>query len=128
MSQPVKLSNSLVLDARLAGEAMERSIAGQVEFWARLGKSLEMVLEGAQVMALQQAGNVRPLAECLESADSAVGRERLETHLAGLQFPHYAPHPNKAGLLLRTDANGKQMTGRFVKREFVEVSANRGVK
>ncbi len=82
MSQPVKLSNSLVLDARLAGEAMERSIAGQVEFWARLGKSLEMVLEGAQVMALQQAGNVRPLAECLESADSAVGRERLETHPA----------------------------------------------
>ena len=38
MSQPVKLSDSLVLDARLAGEAVERSIAGQVEFWARLGR------------------------------------------------------------------------------------------
>ena len=40
MSQPVKLSESLVLDARLAGDAVERSIAGQVEFWARLGLSL----------------------------------------------------------------------------------------
>lgn len=125
MSQPVKLSNSLVLDARLAGEAMERSIAGQVEFWARLGKSLEVVLEGAQVMALQQAGNVRPLAECLEAADSAAGRERLETHLAGLPFPHYAPHPSKAGLLIRTDADGKQTPGRFMKREFVEATVGR---
>src|ERR1035438_9156293 len=49
MSQPVKLSDSLVLDARLAGDAMERSIAGQVEFWARLGRSVEVLLEGRQV-------------------------------------------------------------------------------
>jgi hypothetical protein len=38
MSQPVKLSDALVLDARLAGEVQERSIAGQVEFWAKLGR------------------------------------------------------------------------------------------
>ncbi|PIX46733.1 MAG: hypothetical protein COZ06_16555 [Armatimonadetes bacterium CG_4_10_14_3_um_filter_66_18] len=31
MSQPVKLSDTLVLDARVAGEAFQRSIAGQVE-------------------------------------------------------------------------------------------------
>jgi len=37
MSQPVKLSDALVLETRLAGEIVERSIAGQVEFWARLG-------------------------------------------------------------------------------------------
>ncbi len=37
MSQPVKLTDALVLDARIAGEVVERSIAGQVEFWARLG-------------------------------------------------------------------------------------------
>jgi hypothetical protein len=42
VSQPVKLSGSLVLDARLAGETVERSIAGQVEFWARLGRSVEL--------------------------------------------------------------------------------------
>ena len=52
MSQPVKLSDALVLDARLAGEAVERSIAGQVEFWARLGRSVELLLEGEQVLRL----------------------------------------------------------------------------
>jgi ParD-like antitoxin of type II bacterial toxin-antitoxin system len=41
MSQPVKLSDALVLDARLAGEAMERSIARRVGFWARLGRAVE---------------------------------------------------------------------------------------
>lgn len=52
MSQPVKLSDALVLDARLAGEAFGRSIAGQVEFWARLGRSVELLLEGEQVLKL----------------------------------------------------------------------------
>ncbi len=33
MSQPVKLSDALVLDARITGKLVERSIAGQVEFW-----------------------------------------------------------------------------------------------
>ena len=31
MSQPVKLSDELILDARLTAEAAERSIAGQIE-------------------------------------------------------------------------------------------------
>ena len=44
MSQPVKVSDSLVLDARLTGEVAERSIAGQIEFWARLGRAIEPLL------------------------------------------------------------------------------------
>jgi len=37
MSQPVKLSDVLVMDARLTGQVAERSIAGQIEYWANLG-------------------------------------------------------------------------------------------
>jgi ParD-like antitoxin of type II bacterial toxin-antitoxin system len=48
MSQPVKLSDELVLDARLTAEIAERSIAGQIEFWAQLGRAIEPLLEGAQ--------------------------------------------------------------------------------
>ena len=44
MGQPVKLSDALVLDARIAAEAQERSIAGQVEFWAKLGRSVELLV------------------------------------------------------------------------------------
>ncbi len=76
MGQPVKLSEGLVTDARLVGEALARSIAGQIEFWARLGRAIEPLLEGQKVLALAQAGGPTPLSECLASADSPQGRKR----------------------------------------------------
>ena len=39
MSQPVKISDELILDARLTAEIAERSIAGQIGFWAQLGRA-----------------------------------------------------------------------------------------
>ena len=59
MSQPVKLSDQLVLDARLAGKATERSIAGQVEFWAKLGRAIEPLLHGDRAIALCRSGAAR---------------------------------------------------------------------
>src|SRR5947208_660093 len=121
MSQPVKLSDALVLDARLAGEAVERSIAGQVEFWARLGRSVELLLEGQQVLNLCRKAAARPLSACLDSVDSPGGRERVAAYLEGQPFPHYHPHPEKPGLLERVDENGSRTFGRFVNRKFKRV-------
>jgi hypothetical protein len=123
MSQPVKLSDALVLDARLAGEAMERSIAGQVEFWARLGRSVEMLLQGQQVLALARNAAARPISECLQSVDSPEGRKHLAAYLESRPFPHYRPDPARAGILIRTDADGKQTAGRFVNRQFRPVKS-----
>jgi anti-sigma factor RsiW len=39
----VKLSDDLILEARAVGAVARRSIAGQVAFWARLGKSIELL-------------------------------------------------------------------------------------
>lgn len=121
MSQPVKLSDALVLDARLAGEAVERSIAGQVEFWARLGRSVELLLEGEQVLKLCRSAAARPLSACLESVNTPAGRERLAAYLGSLPFPHYQPHLEKPGLLVRTNEDGSRTTGRFVNRRFKPV-------
>lgn len=118
MAQPVKLSDSLVLDARLAGEAVERSIAGQVEFWARLGRSVELLLEGRQVLALARSGAAQPLSALLDSVDSAAGRDRVGAFLDSLPFPHYRPHPTRPGLIERVEADGTRSTGRFINREF----------
>lgn len=118
MSQPVKLSDALVLDARLAGEAVERSIAGQVEFWARLGMAVEGMLQGQQVMALCRNAAARPLSACLETVDSPQGRQRVADFLKSRPFPHYEAHPDQPGLLIRTDSNGRRTVGRFVNRTF----------
>jgi hypothetical protein len=122
MSQPVKLSDSLVLDARLAGETVERSIAGQVEFWARLGRSVELLLEGQQVLALCRNAIARPLSACLQSVNSPEGRQRVAAWLESAPFPHYQPHPDRRGVLVRIDANGTRTEGRFVNRQFRPVS------
>ena len=125
MSQPVKVSDALILDARLMGDVSQRSIAGQIEFWARLGRAVETLLRGDHMLALCKAGKAMPLSACLESIDSAVGRKRLADHLKSLPFPHFEPVSNSAGLLVRIDANGKRTTGRFVNRKFQAVKRNR---
>jgi hypothetical protein len=118
MSQPVKLSDVLVLDARLTGEIAERSIAGQIEFWANLGRAIEPLLKGDQALALCKMAGARPLSECLKSVDSPKGRRRLEKYLDTLPFPHYEPAPNKPGFLVRIDESGKRSVGRFINRQF----------
>jgi hypothetical protein len=121
MSQPVKLSDSLVLDARLAADVMERSIAGQVEFWARIGRSVDQLLEGRQVTALSRNAAVRPLSELLATVDSSEGRTRVAAYLETLPFPHFRAHPGRPGLLEKIDEDGTRTVGRFVNRAFVAV-------
>jgi len=119
MSQPVKLSDELVLDARLTGENFERSIAGQIEFWAQLGRAIEPMLRAPQIVALRRAGANRNVSQCLQEVDSEDGRQRVKEYLTSLPFPHYEPAPGQPGLLVRIDADGKRTVGRFVKRQFV---------
>ncbi len=114
----MRLSDPLVLDARLAGKVLHRSIAGQVEFWADIGRAVEQLLLGPQVVALCRAAAAKPLSACLESVDSPEGRRRLGNFLQALPYPHYEPFPEGNGLLIRIDAAGKRSLGRFVNREF----------
>src|SRR5476651_1290423 len=97
MSQPVKVSDTLLLDARVAGEAVERSIAGRIEFWAKIGRALEPILRGDYVMALSA---------CLATVDSSAGRQRVVAHLNSRPFPHYEAALASPGMLVRIEANG----------------------
>jgi hypothetical protein len=126
MSQPVKLSDSLVLDARLTAEVAQRSIAGQIEFWAGLGRAVEGLLRGREVLALRKADAVRPLSECLQSVNSSEGRQRVVDYLDSQPFPHYEAAPGHPGLLVRIDADGTRTLGRFINRRF-EPSPDSGV-
>jgi len=118
MGQPVKISDELLLDARLTGEVAERSIAGQIEFWAHLGRAIEPLLAGSRALALRRAGAARPLSECLGSVDSAEGHRRVAEYLHSKPFPHYEPIADRPGLLLRIEADGTRTVGRFIGRRF----------
>jgi hypothetical protein len=130
MSQPVKVSDSLLLDARLAGKMVERSIAGQIEFWAKIGRALEPLLRGDYMLALCRSGNVKPLSACLDSVDSPAGRRRVVEHLKNRPYPHYEATAGSPGLLVRIEADGKRTVGRFVNRQFqpVKISVKKTTK
>jgi len=119
MSQPVKLSDALVLEARIAAEAQERSIAGQVEFWAKIGRSVERLFDGRQIETLGKTAEAPTIGELLEVVDTPRGREMFQTFLESEPYPHYRVHPEEKGLLIRTEANGKETVGRFVNRQFI---------
>lgn len=125
MGQPVKLSNELVDDARAVAPFSQRSIAGQIEFWAGLGKSIEPLLRGDLALSLQMAGKERPLSQLLLEVDSAKGRKRLEATLNKRPYPHYKPVPEHPELVRRIEADGSETIGRFVGREFNAVEVVR---
>jgi hypothetical protein len=101
----------------VASEVVERSIAGRVEYWAWLGRAVDLPLNGQEVLKLCHAGANHPLSCLLGSVDTLAGRKRVNVYLEGQPSPHYRPHPGKPGFLERIEASGKRTVGRFVNRE-----------
>jgi hypothetical protein len=133
MSQPVKLSDALVLDARIISELAERSIAGQIEYWARLGKAVEPLLSGERTLALRKSGETKLLSTLIAEIESSEGQRRVADYLAEQPYPHYEPAEGKPGYLVRIESNGTLTTGKFVNREFMplakeKIPAGRKVK
>jgi len=125
MGQPVKLSDELVDDARAVVPFSQRSIAGQIEFWAGLGKSIEPLLRGDRCMLLRMSGSERPLSQAIAEVDTTKGRKQVEAYLKKRPYPHYKPVPGEPELLRRIEADGSEVIGRFVGRDFVEVEGKR---
>ena len=115
----MKLSDELVCDARQIATEAERSIAGQIEFWAQLGRSIEPLLRGDHALALKRSGSARSLSEAIATADSEAGRNRVAEFLDQRPYPHFEPVPDSPGLLRCISEDGSIQTGRFVNRVFV---------
>lgn len=121
MTQPVRLSAALVQEARTTGETMERSIAGQIEYWARLGRAVEGVLRLEQLQALKKRGDLHALGEAL--ADTDANRHKVSTYLEARPFPHFERGPHE-GQLVKVDEDGTRTVGLFVGREFKPLDAS----
>jgi hypothetical protein len=118
MGQPVKLSDELVCDARVTAGVSDRSIAGQIEFWAQLGRAVDPLLRGDRVLALRRASAVRRLSSVVDGVSSPQGSRRVSDFLETRPFPHFESVADAAGLLRRTEEDGTVTLGRFVNRVF----------
>lgn len=123
MGQPVRLSDGLVQDARMVGEVAERSIAGQIEYWARLGRALESVLDGESALRLKRNRGGKPLSACLRSRTQAEALAEFEAFMNAQPFPQYQPVPGKPSYLLMVEKDGTRTLGRVVDGAFRPVGA-----
>jgi hypothetical protein len=101
---------------------MQRSIAGQVEFWARVGRAVELVSNRSQMERLQQKTTL-PLSEIVRTVNGPEGRARLSAYLNSRPFPRFFPHPELAHTFVREDADGTKTTGVFNRGVFESVGA-----
>ncbi len=126
----VKISNELADSARQVAQLSDRSLAGQIEHWAKLGKSVESVLSGESTIALKKSGqnakNARYDARPGESAQEILTSLRKAMPYGvvreGLTATHrvlYEADPDHPGGLIRVSPDGARIPGRMVDRTFV---------
>jgi hypothetical protein len=129
---PVKLSDGLVASARKEAASTDRSITGQIEHWARIGRSVETVLRHQDVQALKRSPADatlsvparRAIQAVLETLVTKKDRGPLASRLkAGRAV--YQVDPAGSGLTERVDADGTRTLGRLVNRRFVPARATR---
>jgi hypothetical protein len=119
MGQPIKIGDDLVLAAREEAEVCERSIASQVEHWARIGRAIEQILGHGQILALKRQAGFPEFDRAMRKATSEAGQRRALAHLKKVGAPRYGVDPERPGTVIRVEADGSKTRGRFVNRHFI---------
>jgi hypothetical protein len=128
----VKISRELADSAREVSRWTERSLAGQIEHWAKLGQSIEGVLSGESVIALKKAGEGVAVSPSTPQEDPELALNILaslrkampyDAVREGLRASHqvlYESDPEVPGGLIRVSPDGTRTRGRMVDRSFIE--------
>lgn len=128
MPVAVKLSDSLAEDARAASAGADRSLTGQVEHWARLGKAVEPLFTAPTIAALKKSGgdlsaleDERERVRILSILDAFHGtsREALREKLNLASKTVIEPDPGVPGGFIRFNPDGTSHKGHLQGREFV---------
>jgi hypothetical protein len=132
MGMPVKLSDELVASARIEAASTDRSITGQIEHWAKIGRSVETVLRHEDVQALKRSPTDatltvparRAVQAVLEKLVTEKGRGTLASRLKADRVV-YQSDPAGSGLTERIAADGTRTLGRLANRRFVPARPTR---
>lgn len=132
MGMPVKLSDELVESAREEAANTDRSITGQIEHWAKIGRSVETVLKHQELQTLKRSPLSAPLTSRARRAIRAAlarivaGSER-QSLARSLQMGRtvYQSDPAGSGLTERIEPDGSRTLGRLIDRRFVPARPTR---
>lgn len=117
---PVKLSGELVEEARSSAKLFHRSLTGQIEHWAALGRVIESQLPGdALSQLLKRMGGTMKIGRVAEAAQrqqiAAVLMDFLRSppadgawlkELSARGVPLYGSEPGKPDTIVRLNPDG----------------------
>jgi ParD-like antitoxin of type II bacterial toxin-antitoxin system len=128
MSVAIKVSATLAEDARAAAQDADRSLTGQVEHWARLGKAVEHHFSASAIAFLKKNnGLLAPEEEQKAITQTLAALEKLRTvpHNETMrqtlfqQGPVFQADPNDSEGVIQVHLDGTKIAGKIVNREFV---------
>lgn len=134
MGMPVKLSDELVLTARREAGLADRSITGQIEHWAKLGRAVESALKYPEMAALKRSGGdlegafagdlkCASVRQTLESIAASSDRTSALKKIQANSKPMYGSDPAFPGRIVRVNPDGTRTPGKFENRRFVPAAA-----
>lgn len=123
---PVKLSGALIQLARSSADLDDRSVASQVEHWARLGQKMERILP---LDLIQQVKNKDSLnmgdGERVYAAITAFFSNPKKAELVAASIfqngqPAYEGDPADHEGIVQVWPNGDRISGLMINRQFVQ--------
>lgn len=130
ITKPVRLSKVLFDEAGRSGRLYHRSAAGQLEYWAELGRSVECFLGPVDLLKVAsgmaelvvQARASQPVlsTQVLNDLYQAQQQGSLAEMVAEGGGPRYQASAQHQGYLEQLSEDGQRRLGRFVDGEFVE--------
>ncbi|RLB80013.1 MAG: hypothetical protein DRH24_11485 [Deltaproteobacteria bacterium] len=128
LTSPIRLNPALIAAAKREGSINKRSAPKQIEFWAELGKAVELVMDRNDVFAVIQGlkkikvESVKSVAADPTDVFNSLEESRKSGELGKKvtsSAVYFEASQRKPGLLDKVhSATGKRQTGRFYNGEF----------
>ncbi len=130
MGSPVKVADELAEAAKETAELANRSMAKQIEHWARLGRAVEQLVKTSDVMAfkahLADPADEDKIAEARAALERLVKalverneRDRARTLISETGKPVYEAVPGRPDRVAQVWPDGRKIVGHFDGNEFI---------
>jgi len=127
-SSPMRLEQTLVQAATAAGQNYKRSAAGQIEYWAEIGRAVERVLDPESIIAVQSglaeiklkltSGQPIEPDAVFNTLESDRRQATLSDSVTGSDITYQASH-SRPGMLEQINPDGNVIIGQFRNGQFV---------
>lgn len=127
MGMPVKISDILLTAARQEAKGAHRSITGQIEHWASIGRATEMLMSHRELIGIKSLNDVFPSSPRREEIHRLLTHlvekphDRKQAHALILRAgtPVYETDPAHPGQIIQVSSDGTRKPGRLKNRRFV---------